>query len=186
VLLWVTWGATLSAILYVARDTFLLDFWLTHLIASRELKQHLNVLVLNPSFAVPIFAVVFLVLSLLTAAFAQLWLFIIRNHRARYAQLLNVWTWSCAHWFVMLVLAVFIERLESEAFIYAVILTSLVFLAFTTLRFLMGIATVAELNRSSTYFFGVFILAVFWGGLFLLYNNVSQTFAYFQYWHILK
>jgi hypothetical protein len=50
----------------------------------------------------------------------------------------------------------------------------------------MGIATVAELNRYSTYFFGVFILAVFWGGLFLLYNNVSQTFAYFQYWHILK
>lgn len=186
VLLSLTWGATLSAILYVARKTFLLDFWLTHLIASRELKQHLNVLVLNPSFAVPIFAVVFLVLSLLTAAFAQLWLFIIRNHRARYAQLLNVWTWSCAHWFVMLVLAVFIERLESEAFIYAVILTSLVFLAFTTLRFLMGIATVAELNRYSTYFFGVFILAVFWGGLFLLYNNVSQTFAYFQYWHILK
>ncbi len=185
-LLSLTWSATLSAILYVSRETFLLDFWLTHLIRSRELKQHLNVLVLNPSLAVPIFAVVFFVLSLLVAAFAHLWLFIIRNHRARYAQLLNVWTWACAHWFVMLALAVFIERMESEAFIYAVILTSLALLAFTTLRFLMGIATVAELNRYSTYFFGFFILALFWGGLFLLYNNVSQTFAYFQYWHILK
>jgi hypothetical protein len=185
-LLSLTWSATLSAILYVARETFLLDFWLTHLIASKELKQHLNMLVLNPSLAVPIFAVVFFVISLLTAAFAQLCLFIIRNQYTRYSQILNVWTWSCAHWFVMLALAVFIERIESESFVYAVILTSLVFLAFTTLRFLMGIATVAELNRYSTYFFGVFILAVFWGGLFLLYNNASQTFAYFQYWHILK
>jgi hypothetical protein len=185
-LLSLTWSATLSAILYVARETFLLDFWLTHLIRSRELKQYLNILVLNPSLAVPILAVVFFVLSLLSAAFAQLCLFIIRNHRARYAQLLNVWSWSCTHWFIMLVLAVFIERSESEAFIYAVILTSLVFLVFTTSRFLMGVATVAELNRYSTYFFGFFILAVFWGGLFFLYNNISQTFAYFQYWHILK
>jgi len=186
ILLSLTWSATLSAILYVARETFLLDFWLTHLIASKELKQHLNVLVLNPSLAVPIFAVVFFVISLLTAAFAQLCLFIIRNQYTRYSQILNVWTWSCAHWFVMLALAVFIERIESESFVYAVILTSLVFLAVTTLRFLMGIGTVAELNRYSTYFFGVFILAVFWGGLFALYDTVSQTFAYFQYWHILK
>ncbi len=185
VLLSLTWSATLSAILYVARETFLLDFWLTHLIASKELKQHLNVLVLNPSFAVPIFAIVFFVISLLTALFAQLCLFIIRNQRMRYSQILNVWVWSCAHWFVMLALAIFIERLENEAFIYAVILTSLVFLAFTTLRFLMGIATVAELNRYSTYFFGFIILLVFWGGVFALYNNAAQTFAYFQYWHIL-
>lgn len=185
-LLSLTWSATLSAILYVGRETFLVDFWLTHIVASKEVKQSLNVLVLNPSLAVPVFGVIFFALSLLTAAFAQLWLFVIRNHRARYSQLLNVWTWSCAHWFVMLALAVFIERMENEAFIYAVILTSLAFLAFTTLRFLMGIATVAELNRYSTYFFGFFILAVFWGGLFALYNNISQTFAYFQYWHILK
>lgn len=185
-LLSLTWSATLSAILYVGRETFLLDFWLTHVLGSKELKQRLNVLVLNPSLAVPIFAAFFFVLSLLVAAFAQFWLFVIRNHRASYAQLLNVWTWSCAHWFVMLALAVFIERMESETFVYAVILTSLAFLAFTTLRFLMGVATVAELNRYSTYFFGFFILVAFWGGLFALYNNASQTFAYFQYWHILK
>ncbi len=186
VLLSLTWSATLSAILYVGRETFLLDFWLTHVVASRELKQRFNLLVLNPSLAIPMFAVVFFVSSLLVAAFAQFWLFVIRNHRARYTQLLNVWTWSCAHWFVMLALAVFIERMESDVFIYAVILTSLALLAFSTLRFLMGVATVAELNRYSTYFFGVFILAAFWVGLFALYNNASQTFAYFQYWHILK
>lgn len=185
-LLSLTWGATLSAILYVGREDFLVDFWLTHIVASKELKQHLNVLVLNPSLAVPTFAVVFFVLSLLAAAFAQLCLFVVRNHRARYAQLLNVWTWSCAHWFVMLALAVFIERMESSEFIYAVVLMSLAFLAFNTVRFLMGIATVAELNRYSTYFFGFFILAAFLGGLFALYNNASQTLAYFQYWHILK
>ncbi|MFQ3608003.1 MAG: glycoside hydrolase family 2 TIM barrel-domain containing protein [Chloroherpetonaceae bacterium] len=185
-LLSLTWSTTLSAILYVGRETFLLDFWLTHIISHRELKQYLNLLVLNPSLAVPILAVFFLILSLLVAAFAQLWLFIIRNHRARYAQLLNVWTWSCAHWFVMLALAIFIERMESEAFVYGVILTSFAFLAFTILRFLMGVATIAELNRYSTYFFGFPILVVFLGGLFALYNNALQTFAYFQYWHILK
>ncbi len=185
-LLSLTWSATLSAILYVGRESFLLDFWLTHIIPHREFKQYFNLLVLNPSLAVPIFAVMFLILSLLVAAFAQFWLFVIRNHRTRYGQLLNTWTWSCAHWFVMLALAVFIERLESETFVYAVILTSLAFLAFTTLRFLMGVATVAELNRYSTYFFGFLILFAFWGGLFALHNNASQTFAYFQYWHILK
>ncbi len=181
-----TWSATLSAILYVGRETFLVDFWLTHIFASKKVKQFLNVLILNPSLAVPVFAVIFFALSLLTVAFTQFWLFVIRHHRARYSQLLNVWTWSCAPWFIMLVLAVFIERMESEAFIYAVILTSLAFLAFTTLRFLMGVATVAELNRYSTYFFGFAILVACLGGLFTAYNNASQTFAYFQYWHILK
>lgn len=186
ILLSLTWSATLSAILYVGRETFLLDFWLTHIFASKEIKQYFNVLVLNPSLAIPIFAAVFFALSLLMVAFAQFWLFVIRNHRARYTQLLSVWAWSCAHWFVMLALAVFIERMESEAFIYGVILMSLAFLAFTMLRFLMGIATVTDLNRHSTYFFGFFIFVAFWVGLFALYNNASQTFAYFQYWHILK
>jgi len=186
VLLSLMWGAMLSSILHVARQSFLLDFWLTHLVGSRVLKEYLNVLVLKPLLAVAVFAVVFFALSLLTAAFAQLCLFFICSESMRYSQMLNLWVWSCVHWFVMLALEIFIERIESPLFIYGVMAMSLVFLVFSVLRFLMGIATVAELNRYSTYFFGFAILLVFWGGALWIYNYTTHAFAYFEYWHVLN
>lgn len=180
------WAATLSAILYAGRESFLVDFWLTHFLPTQDLKQRVNVLVLNPSLAVPTFAASFLALSSLVAAFARLWLFLIRNDRARYSQLLSVWAWSCAHWVLALPLAAFIERLESESFICAVIVGSVSLLVLTLGRFLMGVATVAELNRSATYLYGFLFVAATLGGFLAIYDRANQTFAYFQYWHVSK
>lgn len=183
VLLWsFAWGALLSALLYAGRESFIADFWLTHFFPSRALKQALNVLAAKPALAVPSFAGLFFALSLGVAAIGRLWLFLTRNDRARYSQLLSVWAWSCAHWVLTLPLAAFIERFESDLFIAVVVAACALLLVLTTARFLMGVATVAELNRASTYSVGFLVLAATLGGLLALSVAFNQTFAYFQYW----
>jgi beta-galactosidase len=176
------WGAVLSALLYTQRDIAVFDFWVTHLVRNKDLKQFCNFLIVHPAAAVPVFAVLFFGLSLLVTMLIKFFLFLVRNTRVRYVQILNVWAWSNVHWVVLVIAPAFIERLDNERVAVAVVILSLVMLLVTFFRFLKGIATIADVNRLPIYALGMVIVLGTLIGIVALTNQYNETLAYFRYW----
>ncbi|NTU50400.1 MAG: hypothetical protein HGA87_05915, partial [Desulfobulbaceae bacterium] len=157
-LLTVLWGSIVSAIFFSARDSFALEFWLSHIVRFQSLRELLNFLIVHPSISTIVYAVVFFILSLMLAGLFMLYLFIAGKTRVTYLQVLNIWTWSSVHWIVFIFIAAFIDRFESSQFTFIILLVSLAFLLLAFLRAFRGLSIVCNIPPLKVYLVGVLSL----------------------------
>lgn len=186
-LLSLIWASILAAFLYSLRTNADLDFWLSHFIRAALLKESINYLALHPHFAILIFALVFLIFSLLLPLLSKFLIGLVKRTRVTYLQLLHVWTWASAPWIILVFAAAFIDRLENNAFNFVVLFLCILLFLIALSRFLRGIAVVAEVNRVVVWLTGFLLLVLSLSVLFYLSDTFYHTSAYLQYqYHGLK
>jgi len=181
VLLSLLWASILSAMLHSLHQSAAFDFWLSHVVRYNDLRDGLNYLIINPHIAVPVFGVAFFILSLLLSFFIKV-LFFLARRQITFLQILNVWSWSSSHWIVLIFIAAFIDRFDSQEFTLALFFICLLFLLVSLSRTLRGAAVVSDSSRFAVSLIGVLLLVMFLGTALYLFNAYNQTFAYIEFW----
>ncbi len=175
------WGSILAALLYSTQSSYFLEFWLSHIIRFNGLKELMNYLVLNPEISTFVFGGLFFVLSFLMCALLSLYLFIIGKAKVTFLQLMNLWSWVSVHWFFLIFIAAFIDRISSTYFTTLVLYMCLAFLVFGFYRLFHGLSIVANLPQPKVQLTGFLAIILFISGIFFIFDHYYQTTAYINY-----
>jgi hypothetical protein len=181
-LLAVLWGSILAAISFSIRDSYALEFWLSHFIRFQTLREVLNFLIVHPSIATIVYALLFFILSQMLIALFMFFLFIAGKTRVTYLQLLNIWTWSSVHWVVFIFIAAFIDRFESVEFAFVILLISMAFLILALARAFRGLSIVCNIPPLKVYLVGFLSLFIVVAAALYISDSYNDTFAYIEYW----
>jgi len=180
-LLSLLWGSILASLLYSTHNSFLLEFWLSHIMRTDWIKELSNYLVLTPEVATFVFGLIFFALSFLMCGLLSLYLFLIGKNKITYLQLMNLWAWVNVHWIFLIFIAAFIDRIGNEGFTTFIFYLCLAFFIFALYRLFHGLSIVANLPQTRTQLTGFIVILVFLLSVFFIFDHYYQTTAYIHY-----
>lgn len=174
-------GLVLSSILYFLRFSYLLDYVLTHLVLSNNIKEFLNQIIWIPwaSFAVGsvLFFVVLVVLTLILRAGSLL-----VKSRIFMGDAFVIAVWAFLPLVFLLILTSgFYRLLTTDTYTTVTLLCIFYILLWCLYRMLRGTAVIYDIRALNVYIIGILLLLAILGGVVFYYDSTRSTIAFVQY-----
>lgn len=178
-----TLAVVFSSIFYHYRTDSFFDFVLTYFVVSDFLKEVSIHATWNPVQGIVFFSVVFFLLAFVASLIIKLCSYLVRS-KIRWYHAYGVTVWSAMPIVFLSPVAMSLFKvMENPVYVIPSMALILVFLIWTLLRIISGIAIVYDISQAKTYVGGIIVIGLLVSGVFMYYESVygissTMKFAY--------
>ncbi|HTP13592.1 MAG TPA: glycoside hydrolase family 2 TIM barrel-domain containing protein, partial [Bacteroidota bacterium] len=177
----VTLAVVFSGIFYHYRSDRFFDFVLTYVVVSDFLKHVVIRATWNPLQGILFFAAVFFFFSLVASLLVKLCSFFVRA-KIRWYHAYGVTVWSAMPVIFLSPVGMSLSKImENPVYVLPSLAVVAVFLLWTLVRIISGIAVVYDISHAKTYIGSLVVIAILLGGVFLYYESTFDISASIKY-----
>jgi hypothetical protein len=177
----VTVAIVTSSIMFLFRNSKVLDYVMTHFVIWDSLKAAISSLIWSPWRCIIALTVVMLgKYFLLIMIVFGLQLF--TRQRIFFYHAFSITVWSTLPMLLMVLIAMFIYRvLENDTFVFPVFIFLTVILLWVILRLLKSVSIIYDIPAGKVYTIGLLVMILAGGAVFAYYDFTQSTVAYYKF-----
>jgi beta-galactosidase len=168
-------------LLYFYRFNFLLDYILSYILLSNEVKLWLIYKIWDPFIFILSFILINLILIVLLTIFLKICV-VISKKKIYLINLFTVIIWSALPTICLIPIGMILSRIvENDAYLLPMLALLLVFILWFFYRLIRGISIVVDVRLSKIYFYSLLLIIIFVGS-YLFYLDYSYSIvSYFRF-----